>query len=103
MRNYVIVAAAVFGAFAASAADITGPWVERRSGFNGVQLGASANGVAVSGSQGGFVHGAAARAGRRYLDAMAAVRELAVHRAILSAAIALKSPLYGGKSSKTLT
>ena len=60
MRNYLIAAAALIGASAASAADFTGPWVELRGGFDIVQLKASGNGASVSASKSGFVYGAAA-------------------------------------------
>ena len=60
MRNYLIAAAVLIGASAASAADFTGPWVELRGGFDSVQLKASGNGASVSASKSGFVYGAAA-------------------------------------------
>ena len=60
MRKYIIAAAALLGATAASAADFTGPWIDLRGGFDSVQLKASGNGASVSASKSGFVYGAAA-------------------------------------------
>jgi outer membrane immunogenic protein len=68
MRNYLIAAAAVLGASAAtflgasaaSAGDFTGPWVEARGGWDSVQLKASANGASISSSKSGILYGAAA-------------------------------------------
>lgn len=60
MRNYLIAAAALLGASAASAGDFTGPWVEARGGWDSVQLKASANGASISSSKSGVLYGAAA-------------------------------------------
>ena len=60
MRNFLIAAAALLGASAASAADFTGPWIDLRGGFDSVQLKASGNGATASASRSGFVYGAAA-------------------------------------------
>ena len=60
MRNFLIAAAALLGASAASAADFTGPWVDLRGGFDSVQLKVSGNGASASASRSGFVYGAAA-------------------------------------------
>lgn len=60
MRNYLIAAAALLGASAASAADFTGPWIDLRGGFDSVQLKVAGNGASASASKSGFVYGAAA-------------------------------------------
>ena len=60
MLNYLIAAAGLLGATAASAGNFTGPWVELRGGFDSVELRASANGASIAGSRSGLVYGAAA-------------------------------------------
>jgi outer membrane immunogenic protein len=60
MRNYLIAAAALLSASAASAGNFTGPWVEARGGFDSVQLKVSTNGASISDSKSGFVYGGAA-------------------------------------------